>query len=108
MKRNCKKCNAEYFCSTANSMFCSVPCRKEYNLVEKCKAQGLPTITGMICGAHTRSIISHIKNHKEWGDPDKYKLDFPGAPIESPDVVEKKRVGSVIAGRRMRDPDMMF
>ena len=103
--KECKNCKVGYYSYVFGSEFCSIPCRKEFNLLEKCKLQGLSTVKCEICGKQTRSVISHLKNHKDWKGREEYKAKFPGAQIEPDDVIERKRIGSANAGARMREPE---
>lgn len=105
MRKKCESCEEIYYDRCNSSKFCSPSCRKEFNLLEKCKLQGLSTVKCEICGRQTRSIISHLKNHKDWKGIEEYKAKFPDALIEPEDVIERKRIGSAKAGARMREPE---
>jgi hypothetical protein len=105
LEKKCKNCQCTFDAPSDKAQFCSIPCRKEHSVIKKCQAEGLETLICRICGRQTRSIISHIKNHREWGNLDEYKKEFPGEPLEPLDIVERKRVGSANAGARMREPE---
>jgi hypothetical protein len=105
LEKKCKNCQCTFDAPSDKAQFCSIPCRKEHSVIKKCQAEGLETLICRICGRQTRSIISHIKNHREWGNLDKYKIEFSGEPLEPLDIVERKRVGSANSGALMKDPE---